>query len=250
MSDAAEPLGYAFERAADAYERGRPGYPDDAVAWLADELRLGAGRAVLDLAAGTGKLTRALAETRARVVAVEPGEEMRARLAASVPQVDVLAGTAEAIPLGDASVDAVTVAQAFHWFRPHEAVHEIHRVLRPGGGLAVLWNTRDEDDALQRAISELLAPLRRGAPARDEHTVAEVLAAAGGFGPVAHRRFRHESSLDEESFVARFLSVSFVAAAGGAERDHVERELRRLVRDAPRPIVVPYATDVFVAFRR
>jgi ubiquinone/menaquinone biosynthesis C-methylase UbiE len=121
-----------FEQAADAYERARPTYPQAAVAWLCERLAVRRGRRVLDLAAGTGKLTRSLVAAGADVVAVEPIAAMRERLP---PEVEALDGTAEAIPLPGASVDAVTVAQAFHWFDAEPALAEIHRVLRPGGTL-------------------------------------------------------------------------------------------------------------------
>src|SRR5690606_25154234 len=124
-----------FGRGAEAYESARPSYPPDAVGEIATVCDVGPGRRVLDLAAGTGKLTRLLVPTGAEVVAVEPVAEMRAVLSAVLPGVEALDGTAEAIPLPDASVDAVTVAQAFHWFDPPVALAEIARVLRPGGTL-------------------------------------------------------------------------------------------------------------------
>ena len=139
-----------FARAPADYERGRPDYPAEAIAWLAQALALGPGRRVLDLAAGTGKLTRALAATGAEVVAVEPVDEMRAFIEA-----EALAGTAEAIPLPAAAVDAVTVGQAFHWFRGDEALAEIHRVLRPHGRLGLVWNLRDSANPFMAALSEL-----------------------------------------------------------------------------------------------
>src|SRR5262249_30183997 len=129
-----------FAVSAEAYERARPGYPEEAVAWLAERLGIRSGRDVLDLAAGTGQLARALVPLGARVTAIEPIDEMREQLFGALPDVDAFDGTAEAIPLPDESVDAVTCAQAFHWFRPVEALREIHRVLRPGGGLGLIWN--------------------------------------------------------------------------------------------------------------
>src|SRR5205807_4612798 len=105
-----------FDRAAEIYERARPEYPPQAVTWLAERLDLRAGRTVVDLGAGTGKLTRALVATGARIVAVEPLAEMRRVLEGAVPEAEALAGTAEAMPLPDAFADAVTVAAAFHWF--------------------------------------------------------------------------------------------------------------------------------------
>jgi len=127
-----------FGAVAATYERARPTYPDAVLAALADRAGVGPGAQVLDLAAGTGKLTRQLAALGAEVVAVEPSPGMRAACAEAVPGVPVLDGTAEAIPAGDGSLDVVTVAQAFHWFRPAPALAEIARVLRPGGWLAVV----------------------------------------------------------------------------------------------------------------
>jgi SAM-dependent methyltransferase len=129
----------SFEGGAAVYRATRPSYPDDAVDW---SLPAGA-RDVLDLAAGTGKLTERLVARGLRVVAVEPSDAMRAELTAVVPGVDARAGTAEHLDLPDASVDAVTVAQAWHWVDAPAASAEIARVLRPGGQLAVLWNVRD-----------------------------------------------------------------------------------------------------------
>ncbi|HEY5316409.1 MAG TPA: methyltransferase domain-containing protein, partial [Solirubrobacteraceae bacterium] len=133
-----------FDRAAEEYERGRPEYPAAAVDLLASELGFGAGSTIVDLAAGTGKLTRALIATGAHVVAVEPVAGMRRQLVAAVPAAEVLEGTAEAMPLAPGSADAVLVAQAFHWFDAAKAAREIHRVLRPDGGLGAIWNIWDD----------------------------------------------------------------------------------------------------------
>jgi ubiquinone/menaquinone biosynthesis C-methylase UbiE len=116
------PATTGFSAAADAYERGRPGYPEEAMAWVAERLGLGPGRDVLDLAAGTGKLTRALVPFGARVIAVEPIDEMREHLFAALPDIEAFDGTAESIPLPEGSVDAVTCGQAFHWFRVEQAL--------------------------------------------------------------------------------------------------------------------------------
>ncbi len=131
-------LGLSFGRAAQEYERGRPEWPA-AVVDLAGPLA--ADATVLDLAAGTGKLTRLLVERLARVVAVEPDESMRALLQARVPGAEAVAGSAEAIPLADASVDAAFVAEAFHWFDYQAALGELARVLRPGAPLVLLWSS-------------------------------------------------------------------------------------------------------------
>ena len=133
----------AFGAMAQEYERGRPGWPADAIAALLE--RFGA-RTVLDLAAGTGKLTELLAARAEEVVAVEPVDGMRAVLAARLPGVRALAGSAEAIPLPDASVDIAFVAEAFHWFDPEPAASELARVVRPGGAVVVLWNVSAGED--------------------------------------------------------------------------------------------------------
>ena len=163
-----------------------PGYPDEAVAWVAERLGIGPGRDVLDLAAGTGKLTRQLVPLGARIVAVEPIDAMRAELERAVPAVEALAGTAEAIPLPDGSVDAVTCAQAFHWFRADEAVREIRRVLRPGGGLALLWNGRDLDDPKHGAWTS--CSLRIAASSPPVRSTGAPSSARSSSGPGGTRR--------------------------------------------------------------
>ena len=134
-------FGTAFGAVARDYERGRPGYPPEAIDAITRGLHLERGSVVVDLAAGTGKLTRELIERFHRVIAIEPLVEMRARLARTTPRAEALEGTAEHLPLPDASANAVLVAQAFHWFDGRRALGEIARVLRPGGGLGLLWNT-------------------------------------------------------------------------------------------------------------
>src|SRR4051812_6029029 len=153
-----------FSQAADAYERGRPDYPAAAIDRIVTDLALGPGRRVLDLAAGTGKLTRLLVSTGADIVAVEPVAEMRRLLGAAVPTAEVLEGVAESIPLPNESVDAVVVGQAFHWFDAIRAISEIHRVLRPGGRLAMVWNVRDASVPWVRRLDEVIDRLDDGNP--------------------------------------------------------------------------------------
>ena len=233
------PATRGFGRAADAYERGRPDYPAAAIEWLVRKLDLRKGRTVVDLGAGTGKLTRMLVPSGAGVIAVEPIAEMRVKIKVA----RALEGTAEAIPLADGSVDAVTVAQAFHWFRAEEALREIDRVLRPGGGLALVWNVRDERNPLQAAATEIMRPLEQGIPRRHRRDWSQVI------GATERASFEHEQLVDEDGFVDRFTSVSFVAAASEDARASVETKLRALVSDAVRPIRLPYVTEVYVAFR-
>jgi SAM-dependent methyltransferase len=230
-----------FAQSAEAYEIGRPGYPAAAL----EPLRLSPGLAVLDLAAGTGKLTRALAATGASVVAVEPVAEMRAGLPA---EVRALHGTAEAIPLDDASVDLVTVAQAFHWFNGDAALPEIHRVLRPGGRLALLWNRRVEDAAINVAIEELLAPYRSDTPTHSGDAWREAFERTTLFGPLRAHVFPSEQVLDEDGLAARICSISFMACLPELERDRVLVRARELTEAGP--VTVPYRTEVLVCERR
>lgn len=229
-----------FARAADAYERGRPDYPAAALA----PLGISPGLTVLDLAAGTGKLTRLLVEHGATVIAVEPVAEMRALLP---PSVRVLDGTAEQIPLGESAVDLVTVAQAFHWFDGDAALAEIHRVLRPGGRLALVWNRRIEDDPVNEALERIFAPHRAGVPT---HRLDEWRAAfdrTSLFGPLETHVFAHEQTLDADGLANRVGSVSFVASLPEEERGPVLAAARELA--AAGPVTVPYRTEVQVAQR-
>jgi SAM-dependent methyltransferase len=249
MSDLHPAAASGFAQAADAYERGRPGYPAEAIDWIAERLGLREGRDVLDLAAGTGKLTRALVPTGARVIAVEPIDEMREQLFAALPDVDAFDGTAESIPLPDESVDAVTCGQAFHWFRAEQAFHEIHRVLRPGGGLALVWNMRDLSDPLQARIQEILLPI--GAEVASHRDIAPemLIATSGLFGPVETRTWPYEQHLSRAHLVDRIASVSYVAVLDPDARADV---LSRVLEEAdglPEPIRIPYTTEVFAADR-
>ena len=222
----------SFEAVAEQYERARPTYADDALRWLVDRIGIGPGRRVLDLAAGTGKLTRQLVALGASVVAVEPGDAMRSLLERVVPEAEALAGSAEAIPLADASVDAITVGQAYHWFRPEEALAEMHRVLRPGGAVALLWNQWDEDDPLQREIDGLLEPLRPPAAARrDEPDGRRALEESPLFGSIDERLFRHRRALNADQLVEWVSSTSAVVTAPPAEQARIEARVRSLAGD-------------------
>ena len=233
-----------FARSAAAYERGRPGYPLDAIDFLAARLGLGPGRTVVDLAAGTGKLTRPLLATGAEVVAVEPVAEMRAALPADARSVD---GTAEAMPLPTASADAVAVAQAFHWFDGDAALAEVHRVLRPGGALTLVWNRRPMDDPLNHAIEELIAPHRSHPSAFHTGAWRAAFERTQLFGPLEERVFPNEQSLDADGLVDRVASVSFIAALDESERTQVLRAVRALV--GADGVTIRQYTEVQVADR-
>jgi SAM-dependent methyltransferase len=237
--------------AADVYERGRPDYPAAAVEQIVSRLDLRPGRTVLDLAAGTGKLTRLLVPSRVDVIAVEPLPEMRGELERLVSGVAVLDGTAERIPVADGDVDAVTVGSAFHWFDADRALAEIRRVLRTGGGLALIWNARDEHAPAQAALSRIIDPLRGDTPRRSRRDWQTVLRESGCFEVTDRLVFDHEQLVDEDGLVARALSVSFVGALAPEARAEVEQRVRSLARSQEeRPIRLAYTTELYLAFAR
>jgi SAM-dependent methyltransferase len=235
-----------FGSAAEVYERARPSYPADAIDWLLERADVGAGDTIVDLGAGTGKLTRLLVPSGARIVAVEPIPEMRAHIDVG----EAVDGTAEAIPLTDGSAALVTAAQAFHWFDHDHALPEIHRVLRPDGALGLVWNMRDLEDPVQRGVEDLLAPLRgsRGAQQRQGRWRAR-LAASPLFGDPETAEFRYEQLFTADDLQDRVASTSFVAAMSEGERRPLLEQVRALVADRAEPFSFPYVTEVIVSPR-
>ncbi|HEY7659877.1 MAG TPA: class I SAM-dependent methyltransferase [Actinomycetota bacterium] len=245
-----------FEAAVEHYRRGRPGYPDDAVAYLVRELRLEPGCELVELGAGTGKLTELLVLSGARIVAVEPLPVMREALRLACPTVEVLDGTGERIPVADASADAVVAAQSFHWFDGDRALPEIHRVLREGGQLALMWNVRDEASDWSERLTAIFdrlagpdAPRYRTGRWRAAFERTEL------FGPLHHQVAYHVHTVTREAFIDRVLSVSYVATATPEERERVLAEVNEMLDTDPElrgrsEIIMPYRTDVFRCVRR
>jgi SAM-dependent methyltransferase len=238
-----------FERGAADYERGRPGYPEAAIAWLAEELDLGPGRVVVDLAAGTGKLTRALRNTGAHLVAIEPVAGMREQLERAVPGVEALDGTAERMPLADRSVNAVLVAQAFHWFDVPVAAAEIHRVLAPGGGLGVVRNEWDESVDWIAEMRGLTAKHADRIERDRSDDWREALGASGLFSPYRERMFPNPVRVSPETLRARIASLSFVALLDDEPRARLLDEVSALVTErglvaADGLLDTPYRTHV------
>ena len=240
------PVVDAFRGVADLYERARPGYPAAAGSYLVSRLGLAPGRTVVDLAAGTGKLTRLLVPSGARVIAVEPLAEMREQLVQAVPSVEVRDGTAESLPFSAASVDAVTVAQAFHWFDAKLALAEIARVVRPGGAAALVWNMRDLTDPLQARFHELLLAYRGDTPNEHDRPWLAEVATSSAFGPIEEWSVAWVARYTREALAARFASVSFVALLPEREREALLAKLDAVAADLGEPVEFRYRTDVFV----
>ena len=226
-----------FARSADAYERGRPGYPDEAIRFLVD--RLPAGATVLDLAAGTGKLTRPLLDAGLEVLAVEPVAQMRAALPAAARALD---GTAEAIPLELGAVAAVTVGQAFHWFDGDAALPEIARVLSADGLLGLFWNRRVDDDPVNKAFDDIVDPYRGEVPTHRGDAWRVAFEHTPLFGPPEEREFANAQTLDADGLEARVGSISFIAALEPPERARVLERVRALASGGE--VTVPYRTEV------
>jgi SAM-dependent methyltransferase len=235
-----------FGAGAEVYERARPTYPVEAVDWLAERTGLGPGRTVVDVGAGTGKLTRLLPATGARVIAVEPVPEMRAKLVEVVPGVEALDGTAENLPLADGTADVVVVAQAFHWFDHERALPELHRVLQPDGYLALVWNMRDLEDSVQAGVDALLRSVRKGVEGYPAGSWREALEQSTLFGPREERFFRFEQWFTAADLADRVASTSFVATMPPPEREELLAQVRALADGLPEPFPFPYQTEVQV----
>ncbi|HEY3527937.1 MAG TPA: class I SAM-dependent methyltransferase [Nocardioides sp.] len=202
--EAAEPQpdwAHSFGGVAEAYERGRPTYPVEAVRWMLGDRPL----TVLELGAGTGKLTRVLAELGHDVHATDPDAAMLQILEREVPGVATAQAGAEDIPLGDGSVDAVIAAQAFHWFDLPRALPEVARVLRPGGKICLLWNLRNEKIPWVRRLGTLIGTQEQ------ETDPAQALIFSELFGFVEDREFAHWQAIDRQSIQDLVLSRSNVA---------------------------------------
>jgi SAM-dependent methyltransferase len=233
---------------ASSYERARPGWPAAAVDWLFERLELGGDATVLDLAAGTGKFTRGLVGRAGTVIAVEPLAGMRAQLARTTPAAEVLDGVAEALPLPPRCVDAVFVAEAFHWFASAATMGEITRVLRTSGGIGLVWNIEDWTNAAfnDRLVAALPEPVSRINLHPTPRATWEVLSRAPAYATPETARFPHEHHLSSDGFADLVGSWSRVASRPAPERAAIHE---RLLGVAPDGVTLRYNT-LAVAARR
>ena len=243
-----------FNAGATTYVAGRPDYPEGALSWLVDDVGLAPGRLGVEIGAGTGKFLRLVSRTGASLIAIEPVPGMRAELAHAFPDVDILEGSAEALPLSDASVDAILCAQAFHWFATRQTLAEMRRVLKIGGKLGLIWNVRDESIGWVFALTRLLQPYQGDSPRHESGRWREVFPAEG-FSPLVERTFAHQhEGPPERVIVDRILSTSFIAALPEDERAKVAEGVRKIIDEAPelagrQTVGFPYATRAYVCER-
>jgi SAM-dependent methyltransferase len=222
----ARELALSFGRAAADYERGRPEWPDDAIDHAVERLAL-TEDAVLDLAAGTGKLTRKLVPRFHRVAAVEPDDALRALLETLVPEANALPGTARELPLADGEVEAVFVGEAFHWFARAEELREIARVLSPAGGLALLWHKPLEHLLPHGFGSDPRSDRQRAASGAWQEAFDD-----SPFAPLQEAQFEHVQHIDREGVLAYFASISPIASLPDEERrERLEEVAAQLDRD-------------------
>jgi SAM-dependent methyltransferase len=244
-----------FDQGAEVYEQARPSYPPDAVAWLVEHLRIGSGARVVDVAAGTGKLTRLLTPTGASVVGAEPVAGMRSGFRTMCPGVPLVASTAELLPFATATIDAITVAQAFHWFDADVALDELARVLRPGGRFGLIWNARDRSNDLVDQLWSIMDRIEKRAPWRRHEEWSDSAVEHGAFTPLTEGTFHHEQLLTREQVVDRFRSVSHIAVMGPAEQERALDEIRGVLDTHPlsvgqERVTIPYRVDAYWCERR
>lgn len=230
------------------YQQSRPTYPAEAVDLLAAELGIRSGSRLLDLGAGTGKLSESMQRTGAAVVAVEPVVAMLARLA--VPAVHRVAGAAEAIPIADGTVDAVVAATAFHWFHGDRALPEIARVLRAGGGLGLVWNNPERETDWVGQVWSIVDEHRGAAPRNQDLSWRDCLDDLGLFTPLTQQRFTHHQDVTPADLLARVASISFIAVLPGLQRRHALDRVQEIIATHPdvrdrTSLRLPYRTDTY-----
>jgi ubiquinone/menaquinone biosynthesis C-methylase UbiE len=240
-----------FTKGAAAYERGRPDYPAAAIAFMSEQLRLSRGATVVDIGAGTGKLSRMLVGTEAEVIAIEPVAAMREQFSRVLPRTKVLEGSAEQLPLPDASASAATAAQAFHWFANAAALAEIHRVLKPQGRLGLIWNNRDRSIGWARDAWALIERNEGNLPRYHRGNWKDAFNQYSGFRPLAEQSFAHAQRGDFKMFADRISSLSFVANMDDYDRARLIERIRELLETHPETrgkqlLEIPYRTDVYI----
>ena len=246
---------FSFERVnATDYEELRPTYAPEAIRWVADRAGLEPGSLVVDLAAGTGQLSRRLVRLGVRVVAVEPAANMRAVLAANLPGVTAVPGAAEAIPVGDGEADALVVGNAFHHFDAEAAFAEVRRVLRPGGALALFWARTDRHaDGVRLGIQEIDEVVERE---RASSPIVEAYFSwfeppdrIEGFTPLERRSFATTRTMASARLADLYATSSDIASLPEPQRVRLLERIGELAADLPETLELAERSDVQLWFR-
>lgn len=205
---------------------------------------------ILDLGAGTGKFTKLLLPFFKNIIAIEPVDGMRKKFQTLFPEVQIMFGTAEEIPLESCSVDFVLCAQAFHWFNAPVAIQEIYRILKPNGGLGLLWNVRDESFDWVRRLTEIIDPYEDGAPRYKKMYWKQAFDETNYFSKLNHQSFSYIQDGSIETIVDRIASISFISTLPDKTRQQILSDVRELIATHPQTkntniINLPYKTDVY-----
>lgn len=239
----------AFEVAADEYEAARPEIPEPALQFLTEQLRLHAGSRILDVGAGTGKITRALARTYQNIVALEPAQAMREKIHMFSPDIRVIDGVAEAIPLEDGSVHAVVAGNSFHWFANTPALEEIARVLKPQGRIGLIWTVRDESVGWVAELMHIMDRHRGYTAGYREGKWTGVLTQSERFRRVGQQSFHFLQRTSRKTITDRVASMSFIQKLSAGTRQNVLEEISTRLDtgiECGADVEFPYRTDVFV----
>jgi ubiquinone/menaquinone biosynthesis C-methylase UbiE len=250
MADIHEKAASGFQLAGDAYERGRPEYPQESIEHLKKVLELNPGAKVADLGAGTGKFTKLLSPMGLNLIAIEPVAGMIHKFREMHPALAIVQGSAEQIPLPDQSLDAVIAAQAFHWFQGEPALCEIHRVLKRDGTLGMIWNARDESIDWVARLTEIIDPHEGGAPRYKSMLWRDAFTKTNLFGRLEVKHFRYIQSGPPEMIRDRVASISFISALPANAKSEVLNQVTELLAKHPSTkgkskIDLPYQTDVY-----
>lgn len=245
-----EKAAIGFDRASDAYERGRPDYPVEAIDFLVKQFDIKPSSQMVDLAAGTGKFTKYLFPFNNHVIAVEPVERMRQKFLSLYPAMQVLKGSAEYIPVVTESIDVVTVAQAFHWFNGEKALKEICRVLKPHGHLGLIWNVRDESVSWVRELSQIIDPYEGTTPRYSSMNWKLAFGGSHFFSALQHAVFNYTHLSTLETILDRVSSISFISALSDQDKKYVLNQVQRLIENHPATkntaqIPFPYLTHIY-----
>lgn len=244
-----------YRVAADAYDRGRPGYPPEAVERLVAELQINDTSRVVDIGAGTGRLTALMEAHTSHLLAVEPVASMRQKFRALYPGLPIISGVAEQLPLLDESADVILCAQAFHWFDASRALAECARVLKPGGGLGLVWNVRDESCDWVEQLTEIIDPYAGKTPRFRSGRWREAFAQTDLFTPLQQASTPHLHRGAPDIVIDRITSISFIAALPEPQRQSVVAAVTHLIKKHPEltgkaEVAFPYEAIIYWCHKR